>query len=360
MHLRHRIAPKGVYLAAAGLMLLFAGPVVGQEDQSAVSDEFQRLRDEAIQGFGETPVGTPADLPILPTTEPADLPLGSSLPVFSEEKAQALEADILRYAVTITDPLQRSQALERLARSRIRQQRLDDAMKLMSQAANSAKEAKPGLGRDLRLIGAIRVLMDLAYAQVIDALSASSFDQPALGATELPEALEGDRMGQLSRARESWRIAYRLAESIENINYRCEQTFKIATGQSIGSQLISRSGLRGSVIALVPDVARTDLLNVADQLLVDAANESNAIKRTIWRDWASVNVAVNSAEAAQYCAGPEHRTGDPGSAAAGRGFDPVRGSLAGVQLTRRGELSHALERSAVAVPGESDVGANAA
>jgi hypothetical protein len=267
-------------------------------------DQPERLLDGRVPGRppGAALPGTP-----LPEAVYQFVPGSSPVPRFTPDQIRGIEADIFQRAESIPDPLQRSQAFERYAQTKLRMRQLDDpqmrvqqldqAHRTMLLAARSAQEAPQGLRRDLRLTQLVRTLLDLAAAQVVEGLSGSSLtmEDPA----GLPAALEDDRLKRLSQAREEWELGFALAEGIENINYRCEQLNEVALAQSLGSQRIARSGFDRQQAALGSDIPRAELLEFADGLLRSAAAESAEVPRVVWKHHSLLNVASNAAESLQ-------------------------------------------------------------
>ena len=95
------------------------------------------------------------------------------LTILSEERTRQLESEILSRIGTLTDPLERSLALERLAQTRLRARELDDAYEVLEQAAQATLEAPPGLRRDLRIFKLVDTLLDNAAVQIIEGLSST-------------------------------------------------------------------------------------------------------------------------------------------------------------------------------------------
>ncbi len=255
-------------------------------------------------GLGRTP-DVPNSLledPIGPSTSTIDIDQGtlggSPMSVFSAERSSELEAEIERRIDTLSDPLERSFALERLGQTKLRSRELDQAHQILLQAAQEALVSPQGLRRDLRLLKVIDTLLDTASVQIIEGLSSTPPD--ALGSeTGLPPALDVDSSSRLVQAQAEWKLAYELANAIRDINYRSEAITKAADNQSLGSETIARTGLRGSLLPLAPDLPRLDLLKYADNLLIEAAEQSASIPQRVWRDRSLVQVTSNAAESMQ-------------------------------------------------------------
>lgn len=265
------------------------GPLGGADQLGIPGDPAGR----ALQpGMGLPPTSTtvPYNL-VIPGSEPT--------PSLDDARTEALESAVLARITEIAEPLEKAQALERFALTKLRARQLEDAHRTLLEAAETALQGRAGLRRDLRLIGLVDAILDTAAAQIIEGLSSSLPSSSSGVVGDLPPALEGERMARLEQAQAEWRLAYHLATSMDNINYRSEQLTKAAARQAEGSQSIARSGLRGSLLPLAPDLPRMELLNYADGLLVEATEQSRKIPRVVWRDRALIEVASIAAESMQ-------------------------------------------------------------
>jgi hypothetical protein len=225
------------------------------------------------------------------------IPGRSPVPVFDPSQTEQLETAIRARIGELADPLERSQALERLALTKLRAGDFEGAHTTLQAAADATLEAPMGLRRDLRLIQLNSVLLDVASAQVIEGLSNNPF-RPQPEPAE-PPPLGARRSARLDQARAEWQLAYRLAAGVRSEDYRSEQQARVARSEAAGSQSIARAGLRGTLLPQTFDLPQQDMMTFADELLVEASGEASKIARVVWRNLALIDVAGTAAKSMQ-------------------------------------------------------------
>ena len=262
---------------------------------------------------GGTGPGSP--LPTGPRIDPMESP---RMPVSGEvERLIGKGRDqLMRDALAIVDPGERSLALVRLARTSIFLGRPDFGHVAILKAAEDAQLVPDDTMRDQRLVNVIEAAMALAEEHMRDirVFESTAPDSPGMPA---PLAPTSDRRSNLERGRQEWDLAFRLSFAVHNPSARTEALYGVVESESLGSSALVREPfrLRGER----PDPTRlpAPIRSYSDTLLGTAIEHATKIERPVWRDRSLVAIATNASisgqfarasEAAQTIAQPEVRT----------------------------------------------------
>ena len=229
-----------------------------------------------------------------------------------------VDPTVFARARSITDPAERSLALQRIGRSAIFSGQLKEAEAALYEAGTAAALVPDRVMRDVRLTSVITGILTLADEQLRfsneDARPPIKPLDPAAPAEAkpLPEPLPHDVKQYHNAALAEWETAASLALLINNATYRSEALFKVVDGQSFGSQTLVRSAMRppGTFSGIIPadqpvEPVKPDprILQSADQLLVESAGHAKQIDRPVWRNKAYRAIAENAAASQQFARG---------------------------------------------------------
>ena len=282
-----------------------------------------RLRLQGLQGL--TPSPGARSQPNLPT-DPGLVPLDAienpgfigldGVPQLTQEQLDLIDARALDAARAVTDPAERSLALERVARMKIFGRHFDDAVIALNEAGSAALLLPPGLVRDLRLLAIVTTSLTLAQEQTREATADESLRiSPA--EKDLHVRTFEEREVGLKSANASFVRAARMALSIDNTNFRSEQLYKVAAAQAAQSKEIAiEAEHAGANRGDLKDIVQP-LLAYSDRALVLATGSAHKADYGVWRDRALVDVVSRAVESDQLARaleiartipGPEFRT----------------------------------------------------
>ena len=261
------------------------------------------------------------------TMEQAGTPVEGEAPI-------RISAELLKNARLITDPEERSLALQRIANGAIASNppQWSLAHKTLEEAITATSEIKTPLVRDQRLIAIVTSLTFLSDGLLRvgrEPMEKLARIEPDIAGPEaLPKKVDANVLIRLARL--EWRRAVYLASIIGNPTYRNEMLYKVSESQASGSAsvandyAVSQSEL-GSLADRVPtddktkDARRPNLddqarhaqatkaafKNLADAILVDSFEDAKKIDRLIWKYRAMVRIALSAADSQQYERGVE-------------------------------------------------------
>jgi hypothetical protein len=219
--------------------------------------------------------------------------------------------DLLRNARLITDPGERSLALERIAIGAIFSNQLILAHQTLEEAISATAKVTVPLVRDQRLIAIVTAISELTEGLLREGKKKTG---PRLDNT-LPLAALPDRLdaaGVIRLARLEWKRGSYLASIIGNPTYRNEELYRVAESAASGSATIANSYVlrteteppRKNPGATIPDQSDSAKFEkLADEILVDAFEDAKKIDRLIWKYAAMVRIAVLAADSEQYARG---------------------------------------------------------
>ncbi len=207
--------------------------------------------------------------------------------------------ELMRDALAIVDPGERSLALVRVARTSIFLGRPDFGHKAVFQAAQDAQLVTNDTLRDQRIVNVIEAALSLAEEHMRDIRVFEPAQRPSPG---LPAPLQpgNDRAANLEQGRQEWDLAFRLSFAIENPSARSETTYRVVESESIGSASLVREPFR--LLGTRPDPKRlpASIRNFADGLIVTAIEHATKDARPVWRDRALIAIATNAAVSGQF------------------------------------------------------------
>ncbi|MBV8611090.1 MAG: hypothetical protein JO034_26975 [Singulisphaera sp.] len=251
----------------------------------------------ATTNFPDNPALFPS--PTLPEGEPGESELSQVSP------------DILRDARAITDPGERSLALQRTANVAIFSQQLPLARQALIDAAEAALRVPVPLIHDQRLTAIIISMSNLAEATLREgkvdlSLPEIEGDQPSA----LPNV---DRVKVIGQAEESWNRAADLAWRILNPTYRVEMLYRVVDNAAYGSQVIINEFPHGGESIHNGGESMHDGQNAegraieaaADRVLANAAATAVRIERPVWRDRALVQITIAASASKQFARGSQ-------------------------------------------------------
>jgi hypothetical protein len=245
-----------------------------------------------------------------PRIDPELIPLEVNLNSPSEILFDKEEPLLVREALGITDPGERSLALVRIARTSIFLERPDLGHIAVVRAAQDSLLETNDTIRDQRLVNVIQAMLGLAeehMREVVIVPNASKIVPPLpKGVTLpkgviLPKGLNLDRDSNLKRGSSEWVLAYRIAFRIKNQSARAEMLYRVVESESVGSRDLVREPARLSDSGLPdPNKLAPNIRNFADRLLVMSIEQARTIERPAFRDRALVTITSNAASSAQF------------------------------------------------------------
>lgn len=273
-------------------------------------------------------VSFPNDPFLIPfmTMEQAGTPVEGDAPI-------RITAELLKNARMITDPEERSLALQRIGNGAIASNppQWSLAHKTLEEAITATSEVKTPLVRDQRLIAIVTSLTFLTDGllrvgrEPMEKLG--QMEPDIAGPEALPKKVDANVLIRLARL--EWRRAVYLASIIDNPTYRNELLYKVSESEASGSASIANDYAvaveLGSLADRVPtddktkgarrpnlddqardaDATKAAFKNLADAILVDSFEDAKKIDRLIWKYRAMVRIALAAADSQQYERGIE-------------------------------------------------------
>jgi hypothetical protein len=243
-----------------------------------------------------------------------------------------ITAELLKNARMITDPDERSFALQRIANGAIASNppQWSLAHKTLEEAITATSEVKTPLVRDQRLIAIVTSLTFLTDGLLRlgrePAEKLAQMEPDIAGPEALPRRVDAKVLIRLARL--EWRRAVYLASIIDNPTYRNEMLYKVSESQASGSASIANDyavvELRSLADraatddktkdlqqpslddeALEAEATKASFKRLADGILVDSFEDAKKIDRLIWKYRAMVRIALAAADSQQYERGIE-------------------------------------------------------
>jgi len=244
-----------------------------------------------------------------------------------------ITAELLQNARMITDPEERSFALQRIANGAIASNppQWSLAHKTLEEAIAATSEIKTPLVRDQRLIAIVTSLNFLTDGllrvgrEPLEKLAL--IDPDVAGPEALPKKVDANVLIRLARL--EWRRAVYLASIIDNPTYRNEMLYKVSESEASGSASIANDYAAAAEFGSLADRPGTDdktkdvkrpsldeqardaqatkasFKKLADEILVDSFEDAKKIDRLIWKYRAMVRIALSAADSQQYARGIE-------------------------------------------------------
>ncbi len=288
------------------LGLSFAGPATAQNTGAPISSGSGTgtgTGQESGSGLGTTGTGRETGLnrPSLgggqgygtqiPPLPPDSTPVGPSDPT---QVSKSMLAD----ARAITDPGERSFALERLARTSIFAGQPDDARDALVEAMQSARLVTNPLVRDQR----ITAIVTSALALAEELIRTGTADDPASDpSSPVKPSPPPDQPKRLQNARLIWDRTLEVSREIQSPTTRTETIYRVVESQSFSSQnlIVDPVGRRDGGRP-APEKLSPRLRKYSDDLLVEASVHAMEIDRPLFRDRALISVVTNAAISAQF------------------------------------------------------------
>jgi hypothetical protein len=244
-----------------------------------------------------------------------------------------ITAELVKNARSITDPEERSLALQRIANGAIASNppQWSLAHKTLEEAIAATSEVKTPLVRDQRLIAIVTSLTFLTDGLLRlgrePAEKLAQIEPDTLGPEALPKRVNANVLVRLARL--EWRRGVYLASIIDNPTYRNEMLYKVAESQASGSASIANDYSGAAELESLGNRAVTDdktkngdqpnldeqvrrervtkesFKKLADAILVDSFEDAKKIDRLIWKYRAMVRIALAAADSQQYERGIE-------------------------------------------------------
>jgi hypothetical protein len=260
------------------------------------------------------------------TMEQAGTAVDSEAPIL-------ITTELLKNARSITDPDERSLALQRIANGAIASNppQWSLAHNTLEEAIAATSEVKTPLVRDQRLIAIVTSLTFLTDGllrlgrEPVEKLA--QIEPDALAPEALPKRVNANVLMRLARL--EWRRGVYLASIIDNPTYRNEMLYKVAESQASGSASIANDYSGAAELESLGNRAATDdktknveqpnldeqvrrdrvtkasFKKLADAILVDSFEDAKKIDRLIWKYRAMVRIALAAADSQQYERGIE-------------------------------------------------------
>ena len=244
-----------------------------------------------------------------------------------------ITAELLKNARMITNPDERSFALQRIANGAIASNppQWSLAHKTIEEAITATSEVKTPLVRDQRLIAIVTSLTFLTDGllrvgrEPLEKLA--RIDPDVAGPEPLPKKLDAFVLVRLARL--EWRRAVYLASIIDNPTYRNEMLYKVSESEASGSASVANDYATAAEFGSLADRAAADdqtkdakrpnldeqarqaqatkaaYKKLADEILIDSFEDAKKIDRLIWKYRAMVRIALAAADSEQYERGVE-------------------------------------------------------
>ncbi len=207
--------------------------------------------------------------------------------------------ELMRDALAVVDPGERSLALVRVARTSIFLGRPDFGHQAVFHAADDAQLVTDDTLHDQRIVNVIEAALALAEEHMRDirVFESAPRESPGLPAPLQPK---NDRAANLELGRQEWDLAFRLVFTIRNPSARPEMGYHVVESESIGSASLVREPFR--LLGTRPDPRRlpAPIRNFADSLIVTAIEHATKVDRPVWRDRALTAIATNAAVSGQF------------------------------------------------------------
>jgi hypothetical protein len=236
--------------------------------------------------------GRPGSPRIDPMLIPRIVQPGSAEGLFGKD-----EPPLVREALAISDPGERSLAMVRIARTSIFLGRPDLGHIAIFQAAKDSVLEPNDTLRDQRLVNVIQSALYLAEEHMREVALIQS---GAEGGPVLPAPINTDRKSNLERGRQEWEMAYELSFAIKNRSARSETLYRVVESESLGSSSLVREPFR--LAGGRPDPLKLPAItrDFSEGLLVSAIRHAQTIQRPIWRDRALVTIGTNAGASGQF------------------------------------------------------------
>jgi hypothetical protein len=258
------------------------------------------------------------------------------LPAPLDSKGLAIvTADLLANARLITDPGERSLALEKLARGAIKSNQLLVAHNVMEEAISATAQVTVPLVRDQRLqalVSSMTLLTDelLQPGNEIRNVPETTLQPEATPPAALPKRM--DAKGFIRLAQLEWRRAAYLASLIGNPTYRNEMLAHVAENESKGSITLVNQYIEKTDTEPAPGPAspspkagsarpaaspakasssandgkeKAEYAKLADEILVNSWEVAKKIDRLIWKYRAMVRISLAATDSKQFARGVE-------------------------------------------------------
>jgi hypothetical protein len=279
-------------------------------------------QDRPGQGSPRTTPSVPRDAP-RPSPESPTTPPGARPPLAPGSPAESVDPllppvpggpsdletvapELLADARAITNPGERSLALQRIGRLSIFSSQLSRAREALSEAGEAASQEADYLIKTQRLNAVVNSLLLLAEEEVRVSRETLTILDSDDDKDKAPPP-KPDKAANYRRAIDDWRLASRLAQSIPNPTYRAEQLYRVVESQGLGSHdiasepmLLSAFDTPAQTAGDVTNTAKVANPELADQILREATATAFLIKRPTWRDQALDRIVPYAATSLQF------------------------------------------------------------
>ncbi len=206
---------------------------------------------------------------------------------------------LMKDAMAVVDPGERSLALVRVARTSIFLGRPDFGHKAIFQAAEDAKLVPNNTLRDQRIVNVVEAALALAEEHMRD-IRVFESTAPASPGLPAPIPPTNDRRSNLEQGRQEWDLAFRLSFEIRNPSARTESLYGVVESESLGSSALVREPFR--LLGARPDPSKlpAQIRTFSDGLLATAIEHATKIERPVWRDRGLVAIATNASISGQF------------------------------------------------------------
>lgn len=237
--------------------------------------------------------------PTGPRIDPMEMPLPGG-PGHAQRLIGKADTDLMRDALAITDPGERSLALVRVARTSVFLGRPDLGHIAVFKAAEDAQLVPDATLRDQRIVNVIEAALSLAEEHMREVHPFEDDGASLHPGPGLPEPIKADRRSNLDSGRKEWDLAFTLAFAVQNPSARTETAFSVVESESLGSSALVREPFR--LAGRRPDPSQLPALtrNFSDALLATAIDHAQRIDRPVWRDRALIAIATNAAVSGQF------------------------------------------------------------
>jgi len=232
----------------------------------------------------------------------------------TREEVARIDAGLLAQARSITDPGQRAVALERVARTKIFGERLNEAHRALVEAAEAVMLERDSENLHDRRIGLVTLaILNLAEADLRKGLLPRDADPSDSEIAPPPEGNRGDRATWLDRAEDEWNRARALAFQFRNPNFRGQMLSKVAESQAAGAQQMADNAASAPVEPSERSREDNPLVARSDRLFRHAAEQTERIERPVWHDHALDVIVARASASGRFRAGSEiaRRVGRP-------------------------------------------------
>ncbi len=205
-------------------------------------------------------------------------------PELTSEDLTKIYRQLYSNAMKLTDPEVRIRALDRLARSEIFGNKLDEAVEAIKAAGETAATLPTGTIKNIRLVSLVTTSNNLS-----DGLIRESVEEGT-----------ADRYAWVDKAEGVWRRAADMADMITNPDLRSEMMSRVALDISEDAQTIAAKVSEFEQVNEIEKERKARYEEALDELFDLAIEINNRVPMTVWRNEVAEKIATKAALALRF------------------------------------------------------------